>query len=118
MEAKALGRNLRISPLKLRRVVNQVRGRSVEEAFFVLKSLSDKAAKITFKVLTSALANFKQLSGEVRPDLSKLKIKKIYVNQARVLKRIMPRARGRADVIRRQSSHLYVMIEEVTSLEE
>ncbi|MCX7820927.1 MAG: 50S ribosomal protein L22 [Brevinematales bacterium] len=111
MEAKAIGRYLRISPLKLRKVINQIRDKSVKEAFFILKNLPNKAAKMAYKVLNSAVANYKQLSGEATLDLNEIKVKIAFVNQAPVLRRIMPRARGRADVLRKQSSHLFILVE-------
>ncbi|MGC8764623.1 MAG: 50S ribosomal protein L22 [Brevinematia bacterium] len=117
MESKAVGRNLRISPMKLRKVINMIRGKSVLEAVYILKNLPNKAARIALKVLNSAVANFKQISGEIKPDSASLKVSKVFVNQARVLKRIMPRARGRADVLRKQSSHLFIMIEEKAKVE-
>ncbi len=110
MEAKAIGRYLRISPLKLRKIVNQIRGKNVKEAYFILKNLPNKAARIAYKVLHSAVANYKQLSGEAKVDLSLLNVAVAYVDQAPVLRRIMPRARGRADVLRKQSSHLSIIV--------
>jgi large subunit ribosomal protein L22 len=110
MEAKAIGRKLRISPLKLRKVINQIRGKNLLEAIYILKNLPNKGARLALKVLNSAIANLKYKSEEKIEDLSKFKVLKICVDQAPVMKRIMPRARGRADIIRKQSSHLLVII--------
>jgi large subunit ribosomal protein L22 len=108
MNAKAKGRNLRISPLKLRKVIKLVSGKSLEDALFVLKTVPQKGAKMAYKVLFSAKANFKNRFPE--SDDKGLKILSIYVDQAPVMRRMMPRARGRADVLRKQSSHLSVLV--------
>ncbi len=111
MEAVARERYLRISPLKLRRVINLIRGKSVDDALYILKVLPNKGARIAYKALYSAISNFKNKYPESVNQ--KLKISAVYVNQAPVLRRLMPRARGRADVLRKQSSHLTVVVSSV-----
>lgn len=108
MNAVAKGKYLRISPLKLRKVVKVIRGKKVEDALFLLKSMPNKAARMAYKVIFSAKANLKTK----KPDVSEadVKIEAIQVDQAPVLRRMMPRARGRADVLRKQSSHVTVML--------
>lgn len=108
MNAIAKGRNLRISPLKLRKVVKVLREKSVEEAMAILKILPNKAARMAYKVIHSAKANFKNRFPEAGDK--DLKIETIFVDQAAVLRRMMPRARGRADVLRKMSSHLTVIV--------
>lgn len=110
MEARAIGRKLRISPLKLRRIVNQIRGKSIPEALYILKNLPNKGARIALKVLNSAIANLKNNSEEKIENLDGFKILKVCVDEAPSMKRIMPRARGRADIIKRRSSHLLMII--------
>ena len=110
MNAIAKGRYLRISPLKLRKVVKIIRGRKLDDALSILKILPQKAAHMTYKVLFSAKANFKNRY----PDAGEtaLKIDTITVDQAPILKRMMPRARGRADILHKMSSHLTVVVSE------
>lgn len=108
MNVIAKARYLRISPLKLRKVVKVVRGKNVEEALYILKTLPNKAATMAYKVLFSAKANFKNRVQDVNE--ANLSIAAVFVDQAPVLKRMMPRARGRADILRKQSSHLTVML--------
>ena len=113
MNAIAKGRYLRISPLKLRKIVQHVRGKKVDDSLFILKSMPNKGAKMAYKVIFSAKSNFKNLNPD--KNLENLKISEVFVNQAPILKRIMPRARGRADVLRKQSSHLTVVVSEVNN---
>jgi large subunit ribosomal protein L22 len=108
MEARAIGRYLRISHLKLRKVIKAIKGMKVDDALAVLDIIPNKGAKMTYKVLFSAKSNFKFLHPEENAD--GLVIKTIYVDQAPVFKRLLPRARGRADILRKQSSHLTVII--------
>lgn len=108
MNAIARGRYLRISPLKLRKLVKIVRGKKLDDALSILKILPQKAAKMTYKVLFSAKSNFKNRFPEAGD--AGLKIETITVDQAPILKRMMPRARGRADILHKMSSHLTVIV--------
>lgn len=113
MNATAKGRYLRISPLKLRKVVKIIRGRKLDDALSILKILPQKAAHMTYKVLFSAKANFKNRFPDAGDPA--LKIDAITVDQAPILKRMMPRARGRADILHKMSSHLTVIVSEAES---
>lgn len=108
MNSSAKGKALRLSPLKMRKVINLVRGKTVSEALFILKALPNKGAKMAYKVIFSAAANFKNKF----PDQAdkELKVEAIFADQAPILRRMMPRARGRADVLRKQSCHLSVVL--------
>lgn len=108
MNAVAKGRYLRISPLKLRKIIKLVSGKKVEDALYILNTLPNKGALMAYKVVFSARANFKNKFPELKE--ADLKIASIFVNQAPILKRMMPRARGRADILRKQSSHLSVIL--------
>ncbi len=108
MNSSAKGRSLRLSPLKMRKVINQVRGKSVNEALFILKSLPNKGAKMAYKVIFSAAANFKHKNPELADK--ELRVEAIFADQAPILRRMMPRARGRADILRKQSCHLSVIL--------
>jgi len=108
MEVKAVVKNVRVSPRKLRPVVNMVRGRRVDEALTMLKFASTPKAKLVAKVVRSAAAsaenNF-QLSPELR-------IVRIFVDEGRTMKRYHPRARGRVGPILKRASHITVVVAE------
>ncbi len=108
MKAIAKGRYLRISPFKMRKVVKIVSRKKVDDALFTLKMLPNKAARMAYKVIFSAESNFRNRFTEVKD--AELKIDSIFVDQAPILRRMMPRARGRADVLRKQSCHLTVLV--------
>jgi large subunit ribosomal protein L22 len=109
MEARAIARNVRISPRKGRLVADLIRGKQVEEALTILKFTPKKAARILMKTVRSAIANATDTQN-VDPDA--LYIKRIYVDGGPILKRFMPRAHGRATPIRKRSSHFTVVVEE------
>lgn len=108
MEAKAHARNLRISALKVRKVIQIVKGKKVDEALAVLKVLPQKSAAMIYKALYSARANFMQQFPEA--DTEKLVISSIFANEGPVFRRMLPRARGRADILRKQTAHLTVVV--------
>ena len=99
----------RISPQKVRLVADQVRGMPVERALDVLSFSNKKAAVIIKKVLESAIANAEHNDGA---DIDELKVSAICVDQGPTLKRLRPRARGRADRIIKRMSHLTVTVAE------
>lgn len=110
MPARAILRYARISPRKARVVADLIRGKDVDEAFSILKFTPKKAARIIEKLLKSAVSN-----AEASPDIvdvDSLYVKTIYVNQGPVLKRIRPRAMGRAYLIRKRTSHIYIELDE------
>ncbi len=109
MEAKAIARNIRISPQKARLVADCVRGKSVDEALNTLSAIPKKAARIIKKVLESALANADQ---NPNIDVDTLYVKKIFVDKGPILKRWKPRAMGRAYGIRHRLSHITIVLEE------
>jgi len=97
----------RISAQKARVVVDQIRGKKVGEALNLLAFSSKKAAEIIKKVLESAVANAEHNEGA---DVDDLKVSTVFVNEGRSLKRIMPRAKGRADRIVKRSCHITVKV--------
>ena len=97
----------RISPQKARLVADQIRGKSVEEALNVLEFSNKKAAGIIKKVLDSAIANAEHNEGA---DIDELRVSSIFVDEAMTLKRIKPRAKGRADRILKRSCHITVKV--------
>lgn len=108
MEAKAALSSIRISPKKFRLVANEVRGMDALDASRTLKFMPQKSAGVLDKLLNSAIANAKVLNQEIK--LTSLYIKKLYVDQAPSMKRVRPRARGRADRILRRFSKVTVVI--------
>lgn len=109
MEAKAVAKYVRISPRKVRQVINLVRGKDVQEAFAILRFMPKAAAREVLKVLKSAVANAEH---NYEMDTQSLYISKIFVDQGPTLKRYNPRAMGRADLIRKRTSHITVVVSE------
>jgi len=107
MESNAVAKYVRISPQKARLVMNQIRGKRVEEALNMLKFAPQKGAGLISKLINSAVANAQQ-SSDV--DVDNLFIKKIYADEGPMLKRIIPRASGRATRILKRTSHLTVVL--------
>jgi large subunit ribosomal protein L22 len=109
MEARAVAKYIRMSPQKVRLVVDLVRGKKVEEARQVLLFTRKYAAGHISKVLNSALANAKQ-----NPNIDEniLFVKEIYVDQGPSLKRWRARAQGRAASIKKRMSHITVVLGE------
>lgn len=107
MEAIAKHNFARISPQKARLVADQIRGKSVDQALELLTFSNKKAAELVKKVLESAIANAEHNEGA---DIDDLRVAKIFVDEGPVMKRIMPRAKGRADRILNRSSHITVVV--------
>ncbi|TVP88441.1 MAG: 50S ribosomal protein L22 [Pseudomonadaceae bacterium] len=109
MEVAATLKGTRISAQKVRLVADQIRGKKVDEALNLLTFSNKKAASIMKKVLESAIANAEHNEGA---DVDDLKVTTVFVNEGRSLKRIMPRAKGRADRIIKRSCHITVKVAE------
>ena len=107
MEVMAKLRGARISAQKARLVADQIRGRRVEEALNTLAFSTKKAAPIVRKLLNSAIANAEHNAGA---DVDELKVSSIFVDEGTTLKRIMPRAKGRADRISKRTCHITVLV--------
>lgn len=108
-EARAVAKYIRISPRKVRQVVDLIRGKRVGEALAILKFTPKRASDAVGKVVKSAAAN-----AEHNLELNKddLFIAEAYVDQGPSLKRYNPRAMGRADLIKRRTSHITVVVRE------
>ncbi len=109
MSTSAKLTNSRLSPQKMRVVADQVSGLPVERALDVLTFSNKKAATVIKKVLESAIANAEHNDGA---DIDELKISEILVDAGPTMKRLRPRARGRADRIIKRTSHLKVTVSE------
>jgi large subunit ribosomal protein L22 len=107
---RARATHIRISPRKVRMVVDTVRGKSVSQALSILAFTRKKAALPVQKLLKSAVANAVENDGVSDADV--LVIDRITVDEGPTLKRFMPRARGRATPIRKRTSHLQIILRE------
>ncbi|MBD2625646.1 MULTISPECIES: 50S ribosomal protein L22 [Nostocaceae] len=106
-EVKAIARYIRISAYKVRRVLDQIRGRSYREALIILEFMPYRACDPVLKVLRSAAANAEHNEGL---DRAELVITQAYADQGPVLKRFQPRAQGRAYQIRKPTCHITVAV--------
>ena len=112
MEALASTKHVRISARKARLVADLIRGKSVDEALGILALTPKKASPIIRKVMMAAAANarFKN-EGEATLDNEQIMIKEIRVDEGPTMKRIRPRAQGRAYRINKRTSHIKVVVE-------
>ncbi len=106
--AHATARFVRVSPMKSRRVLDLVRGKSVSEALTILKYAPQGAAQPVAKVVASAAANAENNFGL---DPRTLVISEAYANEGPTMRRFQPRAQGRAFQIRKRTSHITVVVE-------
>jgi large subunit ribosomal protein L22 len=104
----AIARHVRMSPLKVRRVVDLVRGLDVTEALNVLKFAPQAASEPVYKVVASATANAENTEG-LRAE--QLFVSQAFVDEGMTLRRIRPRAKGSASRILKRASHITVVVE-------
>ena len=107
MEVAARLRFARISPQKGRLVADQIRGLPVGKALEILTFSPKKGAELIKKVLESAIANAEHNNGA---DVDELSVKTIFVDQGPIMKRMMPRAKGRGNRILKRTSHITVAV--------
>lgn len=107
MEVAAKLKGAGISAQKARLVADQIRGKSVEEALNILAFSPKKAAVLVKKVLNSAIANAEHNEGA---DIDELRVSTIFVDEGLTMKRILPRAKGRADRILKRTCHITVKV--------
>ena len=101
--AKAIAKYIRMSPRKLRRVVNEIRGKDANTARTILKFMPYSGARVVEKVLNSAVSNAKE-NEKLNPD--ELRVTKAFVDQSTTLKRWRPMSRGRGYPILKRTSHV------------
>jgi large subunit ribosomal protein L22 len=111
MEARAITKFIRLSPRKVRLVVDQIRGKGVEEALNILKFTPKRSALIVSKTLRTAVANAENTQSV---DVDQLDVKQAQVDEAGMWKRFTPRAQGRATRIRKRLSHVTIVLDEVS----
>jgi large subunit ribosomal protein L22 len=109
VEVKAIAKNTGLSAIKVRPLVDMVRGKSVDEALTLLRFTPTPKAKYLAKLVRSAVAN---AENNFQMEPADLKVVKIYVDEARPLRRFRPRSRGRVSPIRKRSSHITVVVSE------
>ena len=107
METRAYLKGTRLSPQKAGLVADQIRGKKVEEAIDFLVFNKQKSSMIIKKLLESAIANAEDKNNS---DIDKLRVKSVIVNQGMRLKRMKPRARGRADRIIKPTCHIEIIL--------
>jgi len=107
MDAKAILRYARITPRKARRVVDLIRGKKAGEALIALRFMPYRGSNFVEKILKSAMANAEQKKA-ANPE--EMVISKGYVDQGPVMKRMEPRSMGRANTIRKRTSHITLVI--------
>jgi len=109
MDVKAIAKEVRISPIKLRLMADLVRGKSTTEAQNILRNYNSKSARVILKVVNSAVAN---AVNNNKLDESKLFVKEIRVDMGTTLKRRVPGSRGSIDKFYHRRSHVTVVVSE------
>ncbi|PYE48119.1 50S ribosomal protein L22 [Deinococcus yavapaiensis] len=109
MQAKAIAKYIRIAPRKVRLVVDVIRGKNVRDAEDLLRFVPRGASEPVAKVLKSAKANAVNNHDMIE---DRLYVAQAFVDAGPTLKRILPRARGRGDILKKRSSHITIILEE------
>ena len=112
INVSATSKYIRIAPNKIDAIISKIRGKSYKEALQILKYLPQKSGAIVWQTLYSAVSN---ATHNFEFEKEKLVISEAYVNQGSILKRIQPRARGRAYKIEKKISHITIRVAEETS---
>ena len=118
MQAVAKAKYIRMSPRKIERVLDLIKGRNVNEALNILHFTLKAATEPIEKTIRSAAANLGSKEEGQRLELSDIIIKSAYVNQGPTLKRFRPMSMGRAGRIRKRTSHLTIVVEDSKVIEE
>jgi large subunit ribosomal protein L22 len=98
---------LRISPTKLNKIIKQIRGKSYKDALIILKYLPQKSAALIWQTLYSAASN---ANANFSLNKEELLVSEAFINQGSTLKRMQPRARGKAYQIKKRSSHITIRV--------
>lgn len=109
MEAKAIAKYIRMSPMKVGIVLDLIRNKNVNEAFAILQYTPKDAAVVVNKLLKSAVAN---AENNLNLDVNRLYVAEAYVGQGPTLKRYRPHAQGRAFSIKKRTSHITLVVKE------
>ena len=108
MEAQAIAKYVRVSPRKVNKYRKAIKGLSYREAYTALGIVTSRGARALRKVIQSAVANLMTKAKNI--DEESVRIENIVVNEGPTLKRWIPRARGRADRIRKRTCHIKVVV--------
>ncbi len=106
---RSFARNAPASPKKVRLILDEVRGKRVDEAMAILRYMTSPHSELVAKAVRSAAAN---AENNYDMDPRRLRITEAFAGDAQKVRRVMPRARGRGDIIRRRSSNITIMVEE------
>ena len=109
MEARAIVRNVRMTPRKIKLICDLIRGKDVQPAYAILMQTPKAASEPVLKLLKSAAAN---AENNHQMDPEKLYVSACYANPGPIIKRFMPRAQGRAYRINKRTSHVTVVVKE------
>jgi len=109
MDARAITKGVRLSPRKARLVIDEIRGKDVNEALRIVSLSNKKAARPIRKTLESAIAN---AENNYNVDVDDLVVVRAVVDMGKSLRRLRPRAMGRADIERRPTSHITIVVGE------
>jgi large subunit ribosomal protein L22 len=109
MEARAKARYLRVAPMKARQVADLIRGKNLKEVLGILRYTSKKSSMMFYKLIKSAAANA-EFNHDM--DADRLYLAEVAVDEGPTLKRMFPRAYGRADIRRHRTSHISVVLKE------
>jgi large subunit ribosomal protein L22 len=109
-EISATSKYIRISPTKVQVVINKIRGKSYREALKILKYIPQNSGAVVWQTLYSAVSNAKHNFNLKKENLV---ITEAYVNQGPILRRMQPRARGKANKIEKKISHITIRVAEV-----
>ncbi|UZR92774.1 50S ribosomal protein L22 [Chondrinema litorale] len=110
-QARAILRNVRIAPRKMRLVVDLIRGKKVSTALNILKFESKAGAQYIEKLLLSAISNWENKNPDASIEDADLYVKEVYVTQGKTLKRFRPAPQGRAHRIRKRSNHVTLIVD-------
>lgn len=108
-EAFAVAKHVRVTPRKVRLVIDLIRGKDVNEARAILDFTRRSASKPILKVLDSAIAN---ATNNLKLKEENLYVKECYANEGMRIKRLYPRAKGQGDIIKKRTSHITVVVAE------
>jgi large subunit ribosomal protein L22 len=119
MEARAVARHVRVTPMKARRVVNLIRGKAAVDAVTALQFAPQAASEPVRKVLQSAIANARFLADQTAQpfDERDLVVAEAFVDEGPTMKRFRPRAQGRASRINKRTSHITVVVQSKNTAE-
>lgn len=110
---KSIGKYLRLSTHKVRRVLEQIKGKNYKEASLMLEFMPYKACKSIRKILESALSNIKNNNDTLEINANKIIISKAFADKGPTLKRVQPRAQGRAFPIHKPTCHVTIELKEI-----